>query len=452
MNHKRTLITILLCLTPIWLWANGEGSATVSLLANLDQYKSSRYNDCWGYTAPDGREYALLGVLGGTSIIDIADENNPREVVFIRSDFSEWKDIKTYGHYAYVCTETAAIVQIIDLSSLPNSARAINTYSGLETTPHNMFIDEEMAILYVAEDFNTNRAVVALSLQDPVNPVELSRFGPDSHDMFAQDSVLYVAEGSRPSIGIFDMRNPRNPKLLVRHNIPGGGYVHNVWVSEDNKIMMTTEETVGRSVKLWNIEDLENIDLLDDYLASERLAHNVYIKGNYAYVSHYADGLRILDITNPWSIREAGYYDTQIGGRINDGAWGAYPFFESGKILISDITTGLYIVRFNQFTVDVPEAPAAPTDFSLQQNYPNPFNPQTTIPFQLPESMDVKLEIYNASGQLVRTLIQGARDAGAHRVTWDGRGDVGGAVGSGVYVYRLLGEGFTLSRKMIYIR
>ncbi|MCB0291232.1 MAG: hypothetical protein KDH97_13320, partial [Calditrichaeota bacterium] len=78
-----------------------QGSANVPLLVNIDQYSAAGYSDCWGYTA-GGREYALLGVRSGTSIIDITDTDNPVEIAFIPGSFSTWKDIKTYQHYAYV--------------------------------------------------------------------------------------------------------------------------------------------------------------------------------------------------------------------------------------------------------------------------------------------------------------------------------------------------------------
>ena len=85
------------------------GSPNVPLLANFDNYHSTGYNDCWGYTAPDGKEYALLGVKDGTSIIDISDPNNLNEIAFIPSAYSTWKDIKTYQHYAYVVNEQSCI-------------------------------------------------------------------------------------------------------------------------------------------------------------------------------------------------------------------------------------------------------------------------------------------------------------------------------------------------------
>jgi Tol biopolymer transport system component len=78
-----------------------------------------------------------------------------------------------------------------------------------------------------------------------------------------------------------------------------------------------------------------------------------------------------------------------------------------------------------------------PDGFSLDQNYPNPFNSDTVIRFSLSEGADVELAVYNLAGQQVMTLVQGAREAGAYVVRWDGRDDGGRALASGMYLYRL---------------
>jgi hypothetical protein len=77
-----------------------------------------------------------------------------------------------------------------------------------------------------------------------------------------------------------------------------------------------------------------------------------------------------------------------------------------------------------------------PASFALMQNYPNPFNPDTRIEFEMPEAGNVKVAIYNVSGQLVRTLLSEAREAGRHRIRWDGLDDNANDVVSGIYYVR----------------
>ena len=94
---------------------------------------------------------------------------------------------------------------------------------------------------------------------------------------------------------------------------------------------------------------------------------------------------------------------------------------------------------------------ALPTDFALGQNYPNPFNPSTIIPYQLPTSGHVRLEVFNMLGQRLATLVDAERSAGAHTAQWDGTDAAGRAVGAGVYIYRLSSGGITESRRMVLV-
>ena len=98
-----------------------------------------------------------------------------------------------------------------------------------------------------------------------------------------------------------------------------------------------------------------------------------------------------------------------------------------------------------------------PREYFLEQNYPNPFNPTTQIRFGLSEHATVKLSIYDITGQRVRLLTQGDRDAGSHTVLWDSCDDGGLQVASGVYFYTLEASvdgsrSFTQTQKMILVR
>ena len=90
----------------------------------------------------------------------------------------------------------------------------------------------------------------------------------------------------------------------------------------------------------------------------------------------------------------------------------------------------------------------------LQQNAPNPFNASTVIPFQIPAGLagPTRLVIYNLTGQIVRVLTDGHLAAGAHVLAWDGKDGSGEAAASGVYIYRLEGVSFAITRRMLLLR
>ena len=105
-------------------------------------------------------------------------------------------------------------------------------------------------------------------------------------------------------------------------------------------------------------------------------------------------------------------------------------------------------VRWSGSLLDwiLPQAPG------LDQNFPNPFNPSTSIPLALPQRTQVRLAIFNVLGQKVRTLVDGAQQAGQYTVSWDARNDLGHSVASGLYFYRIEAGDFTQTRKMTLLR
>jgi hypothetical protein len=100
---------------------------------------------------------------------------------------------------------------------------------------------------------------------------------------------------------------------------------------------------------------------------------------------------------------------------------------------------------------------ARPEQTKLLQNYPNPFNPETWIPFQLASPSDVTIYIYNASGQLIRTLSLGQQNTGFYldqskAAYWNGRNTSGEKVASGLYFYQLTAGDFTATRRMVIVK
>ena len=90
--------------------------------------------------------------------------------------------------------------------------------------------------------------------------------------------------------------------------------------------------------------------------------------------------------------------------------------------------------------------------FALLQNYPNPFNPSTTIEYQIPNTGDVEIKIYNINGELVKTLLVQQQTAGSYTVDWDGKNGYGQTVSSGMYIYRVVFGSSVLAKKMLLIK
>jgi hypothetical protein len=135
------------------------------------------------------------------------------------------------------------------------------------------------------------------------------------------------------------------------------------------------------------------------------------------------------------------------------GAWSQTPY-TGGDCLIRLCVLPLPL---NPDTLEFPGVeetnaePQSPT-FRLYQNRPNPMVNSSVIEFQIPTAQNVSLRIYNVAGQLVKTLVDMKKDAGIHRVYWNGLDDKRQSVSNGIYFYQLESETETLMRKMVITR
>jgi len=142
------------------------------------------------------------------------------------------------------------------------------------------------------------------------------------------------------------------------------------------------------------------------------------------------------------------------------GRW--YDYFSGDSLVVSDVHGSIDLKpgEFHIYTDKQLETPepgiltgidngyiARLRTFTLEQNYPNPFNPQTLIRYRLSSAGNVRLTVYNTLGQVVKELVNGTQPAGAHSVTFDGRG-----LASGIYLYRLQTDDRVAVRRMLLLK
>ena len=313
-------------------------------------------NDVCGWVDPEGREYALVGLNTGVSIVSI-DDTPITEVAFVPGQNNTWRDINTFGHYAYVTSEARIGLLIIDLQYLPDS---VQTYVWKDSIPtptgnkpfekaHTLWIDE-YGIAYLNGSNLNNGGVVLIDVaSNPTDPVFLG-FAPAiySHDSYARDSILYSAEIFAGDASIYDVHDPQNITLIGRVKTPNE-FTHNVWLSDDSRYMFTTDERSNSYVTSYDIQDPANIIELDrfrqaDTDGSGNIPHNVYVWNDWLVVAYYTSGTLIVDASRPDNLVEVGSFDSFLGEDGGfEGVWGSYPFLPSGKILSSDRNSGLYV-------------------------------------------------------------------------------------------------------------
>jgi choice-of-anchor B domain-containing protein len=311
-------------------------------------------SDVWGYTAPDGRRYGLMGTELGVLVLALDEALGPTvvdEVVGPRVGPLH-RNIKTYRHYAYVSSERVGEregILIIDLSGLPGPGRYVRSlqpHDGVPTS-HNLSIDTARGHLYVQRQ----RAIEVWSLEpDPEAPRYVTSFatGVPVHDMMVQGSRCYVADGDASSFSIWDVSDMTQPTRLVTW--PVTGFAHNIWPSADGTWVVTTEETPGKPVVLWSVsaDPVPVVSRRGSFLTGPgAMAHNAYVENGRVYLSHYTSGVVVLDVRDLDAPVRLGQYDTSSryeGGEIN-GCWGVYPFPGSNLVLGSDMEEGFHLLR-----------------------------------------------------------------------------------------------------------
>ncbi len=314
--------------------------------------------DVWGYVAPGGTEYALVGAVGGVSIVDVSDPENPVEVFYVEGVESGWRDIKTWGDYAYVTNETANGLMVIDLSDLPNSINSFNWTPnipglGVLSTCHNIYIDEFGYAYLAGCNLNVGGVIFVDVFSTPGTPVYAGN-GPAiySHDVYARNNKMYSSEIYAGHFAIYDVSDKANPQLLGTQNTLYN-FTHNTWLSDDGTILYTTDELAGATIGSFDVSDPSDIQPLDNFRPYETLGdgvtpHNVHVWEDWLIISYYSDGCIIVDGSRPENLVEVGNFDTYIPTSTGFvGAWGAYPFLPSGLILISDMGNGLYVLEPN---------------------------------------------------------------------------------------------------------
>lgn len=343
---------------------------------SLGTFNATAGNDSWGWTdTTTGKEYAIMGLNNGTAFVDISDDTNLMYLGKLptATEPSSWRDIKVYKDYAYIVSEANGHgMQVFDLTRLRNIANppeefsADARYTGFGNA-HNIVINEETGFGYAVGTSTFNGGPHFVDLQDPKNPVPAGGYNANGYSHDAQVVIYngpdadYLGKelffGSNENqVAVVDVTDKGNPTEIITVKYSSTGYTHQGWLTDDHRYFIVGDEldeiNFGFKTRtlIFDFSDLNNPILHDTYLGpTSAIDHNGYVKGNAFYLANYTAGMRVLDISGieVKSILEAGFFDTHPTNDQTafEGVWNVYPFFPSGKIVISDINRGLFVVR-----------------------------------------------------------------------------------------------------------
>ncbi|HYE80043.1 MAG TPA: choice-of-anchor B family protein, partial [bacterium] len=410
-----------------------------------DTLPNHRYNDIWGYAAPDSREYAIVGSRTGTHFIDVTNPRTPRLIRSVPGRApADWRDFKTYSHYAYAVADGSPShsLQIFDLQYLPDSVHLVLDSDTMCPAAHTCFIEGDRLYLVAVErpnELSPFHDIDIYSLADPERPRRLSTLflGPyagAAHAVFARHDTLY-ASGSYGGLFIFDVRQPASPRLLLNlSRYPYAGYNHSSWSTASGRLMVIADEVPGGlPLKLYDLSDLSRPRLLSTFNSHPYATpHNPYLVGDrYVVASWYQDGVQVWDVADPLNPRRTGFFDTypdndsSLRPLSNPGAppygytglhgcWGVYPFLPSGTIVASDRKHGLFALS-PPYPIPVPLPPGAPSPQPVHPApiglWPNPTTGEVTLSLRY-ASAHLTIEVLSALGQRVRPHLSWSKPTG----------------------------------------
>ncbi len=373
-------------------------------------FGASNANDSWGWTDPTtGSEYVLLGLDNGTAFLNIDDPVNPVYLGKLptHTTSSIWRDIKTYGNYAFVVSEAGNHgMQVFDLTRLRNVTNPPQTftedahYNGFGNA-HNLVINEEVEYAYGVGTSTFNGGPHFVDISDPLNPTAAGGFQVDGYSHDGQVVVyngpdadyagreIYVGS-NETEISIVDITNKSNPVAISTITYTNTAYTHQGWFTEDQKYFLLGDEideiNFGFNTRtlVFDFSDLDNPQLSFEYSgATEATDHNGYVKGDNFYLANYAAGVRVIDISDidNGNMTETGFFDMYTASDVSgyNGAWNFYPYFESGTLLVSTLsfsdpnfTPGMLLIR--EFNLGIEDN--LTSEISI---FPNPVSNVLTI-------------------------------------------------------------------------
>jgi choice-of-anchor B domain-containing protein len=333
-----------------------------SLATNAGGYT---FNEVFGFEMK-GVEYAVIGSTQGTHIIDITNPSATVEVDFVPGKYRGnviHRDFDVRNGFLYmVCDQASSSLQIADLSYLPDSVHVVYDKNTLIVKSHNIFIDSANDILYSCGGSKRSggNELRMIDISNPSNPsliVDLaddvpwwSSFVGYVHDIYVRDNIAYTNDAD--AMHIIDFSNPTSPIITgTLSSYTDQGYNHSGYLSADDTTYVMCDETHGKRIKAMDVATPSTILVTDaegtGISNPQQIAHNPIIKGNYAFVSYYYDGVQVFDISDKYNMNNVAYYDTYQGanGGGGEGCWGVYPLLKSGKILASDRRKGLIIIE-----------------------------------------------------------------------------------------------------------
>lgn len=469
-NLIRTLPLVFAILSVSGSYAQiNYASQNISLLSNWDDpavpaepVYSIRYNGIWGWEDGNGNEYALIGASSGVYFVNVTVPTAPVLADFVPGHRQNciWREIKTYGHYAYLVSDDAApnTFQIVDMQYLPDSVHVVHDSNTIFERSHTIFVDGNKLYCGTVKGgvISGVSAMAVFDLSNPAQPTLLRKLNTDFptllssnqvHDMFVRNDTVYASCGFD---GLYVFKHNTAANNFTLHgsitSYPSSGYNHSSALTDDGATLVFMDEVPnGLPVKVYDVSDFSNMSFRSTFQSNVGpTPHNPFMVGKTCYIAYYQDGLQVYDVSDASQPVRLGYFDTHyqtpLGGPYPSpayqGAWGAYPYLPSGNVLVSDMQNGLYVLDVSSITTGVASANPSDLDISIS---PNPVAVGQEVQVST-KVTGLLVEITDTHGRLIRSVSTVA-DSGLRLST--------SGLESGLYLVRLVSAGDVAVRRLL---
>lgn len=351
-------IAVLLLLISVLTGISNSSKAQLNLteLSHV-VFPGQRVAGVWHYVDSNNLEYALVGTEFGISIVDVTNPALPDFILQVPGITNRWKEIKTWGSFAYATTEgrdPGGIrdgLQIIDLRYLPDSAPAHywqgdGVIAGMLHKAHSVTIDQGFIYINGHDVPGLNAGVLIADLTDPMNPHYVGAITSNyCHDSFVRGDTLWASEIYAGQFAVYIISDRANPVLVATQPTPAS-FNHNTWLSDNSSVLFTTDERNHAVLASYDVTDLSNIELLDTYTAMQivdpaswDVVHNVRVLNDFLVNACYGSQITIVDAAHPDNLIEVGNFPIQ-----SSIAWDVDPYLPSGNILATGQTAGLFVL------------------------------------------------------------------------------------------------------------
>ena len=390
-----------------------------------------------------GRKAFIADGRGGIKIVDLKDTFDATLTHFIPIDGTA-SDVQVDNGHAYVAggEEGVFVLNVRDLNRTKKIARITTSEpaAGVEIHNGHAYVSAGDLLVIDVRDLNQIRVVAR---QPMVGKAYRSAIDGAHAYVAALDGGLQI----------FDIQNPATPRAVASYETHGNAT--HVAVADGRAYVLDS----GAGVQILDVTDPRRPFRIVGY-ETDGLPIDAKVSGDYLFL---LDGttLQIVDIRN-----------LELVSHYNDLRFPLGLAVIHDAVYVADLySLQIFKVNENLFELSVndPTVFGEPTHlenasphlerftYQLGQNFPNPFNPETWIPYRLAQEAKVTVNIFNRSGNIVRTIHAGQREADMYEsrnkaLYWDGRNELGERVASGAYFYTLTANRFSATRKMTILR